>query len=53
MPLFAAAARYRRGELLGGTEGTTLIDEAASAMANENIREPARMAAALAPVCFQ
>src|SRR5206468_3090984 len=41
MALYAAAARYRQGQLLGGTEGSELIDAARSWMANQKIQNPA------------
>ena len=49
MPLYAAAARHRRGELSGGDEGLRLIAEADAGMRSQLIREPARMTAMLAP----
>jgi hypothetical protein len=44
MPLYAAAARRRRGELLGGDEGEKLIQAAESALAWQRVAEPARLA---------
>ena len=49
MGLHAAVARRRRGELLGGDEGRTLVAEAEAWMALEGVKNPARMCAALAP----
>jgi hypothetical protein len=49
MSLAAAAARRRQGELLGGDEGRALIHQADEWMTREEIRDPARMTAALAP----
>jgi serine/threonine protein kinase/tetratricopeptide (TPR) repeat protein len=49
MPLFAAAARRRRGQLFGGESGRSLVAEADRALADEDVRDPARMADALAP----
>jgi hypothetical protein len=46
MSLYAAAARFRRGELLG--DGS-MAAEAAAWMHGQKIRNPARMAAMLAP----
>jgi hypothetical protein len=47
--LYAAAARRRRGELLGGDEGRELIASADAAMRAQNVVNPARMTAALVP----
>ena len=49
MPLHAAAARQRRGELTGGDEGKALIAHAHEWMRSQSIRNPGRMAAMLAP----
>jgi hypothetical protein len=49
MPLFAACARRRLGQLLGGDEGRALADTAEAWMRDEGIRNPARMTAMLAP----
>lgn len=49
MYLFAAAARYRRGQLLGGDEGRTLITEGEAYLTGQHIKNPARMVAMLAP----
>ena len=49
MRLYAAAARRRLGQLVGGSEGQTLIAGADAWMAGQTIRNPARMAAMLAP----
>jgi tetratricopeptide (TPR) repeat protein len=49
MLLFAAAARRRTGELLGGEEGRGLIEGADAWMAGQGIVNPARMTAMLAP----
>jgi hypothetical protein len=49
MGLHAAVARHRRGELVGGDEGRQLVGEANRWMAGEGVRNPGRMAAALAP----
>jgi serine/threonine protein kinase/tetratricopeptide (TPR) repeat protein len=45
MRLCAAATRRRLGELQGGTTGEAEIDRAARFMADENIKNPDRMAA--------
>jgi hypothetical protein len=49
MPLHAAVARRRRGELLGGQDGRALVQQADGWMAAHAIRNPARMAAMVAP----
>ena len=49
MGLFAAAARRRQGELLGGAEGRPLIDQADAWMMRQLIDNPRRMAALHAP----
>jgi eukaryotic-like serine/threonine-protein kinase len=49
MPLFAAAARRRQGELLGGAEGLALVEGANARMKSKGIGDPLRMNAALAP----
>jgi hypothetical protein len=49
MHLHALAARYRRGQLLGGDRGNTLVREAEDAMQREAIRRPDRFVPMLAP----
>jgi hypothetical protein len=49
MELYAAAARRIRGELMGGDGGRILIAEADALMLRQQIRNPARMTAMLAP----
>ncbi|XXX78617.1 protein kinase [Sorangium sp. So ce134] len=49
MALFAACARRRRGQLLGGEEGRALIQAADAWMAGQGVRNPARIAAIFAP----
>jgi hypothetical protein len=49
MALYAAAARRRRGEIIGGDEGRELVDAADAMMKRELIRKPERMAAVLVP----
>jgi hypothetical protein len=40
--LYAVPARHRLGEMLGGDEGTKLVQTALDAMASQDIRNPAR-----------
>lgn len=47
--LYAMAARYRRGELVGGDEGDALVQAAEKEMGEERIRVPAKMARVYAP----
>jgi hypothetical protein len=47
--LYAAVARRRRGERLGGDEGRALIAAADTWMTAQGIRNPSRLTAALAP----
>jgi serine/threonine protein kinase len=49
--LWAAAARRRRGELVGGLEGNRLIAEADAAMSKERVVDPVRLSAVLTPPC--
>jgi hypothetical protein len=49
MNLYAAAARRRRGQLLGGQDGQARLVEADAWMTGQDIRNPARLAAMLAP----
>jgi hypothetical protein len=49
MHLYAAAARRRQGELLGGAEGQEIRDRAEAAMAEKGVRSPERMTALMAP----
>ena len=50
MRLFAASARHRRGELVGGDEGRALVDAATAAFRAEGVRAPDRMIDVFAPV---
>jgi hypothetical protein len=52
MDLYAAAALRRHGELAGGPSGERLIEQADAWMTGQGIRNPARMAAMLAPGAF-
>jgi hypothetical protein len=49
MVLFAAAARRRRGEILGGEEGRALCAAADAAFSERGVRHPERMIATLSP----
>jgi len=49
MQLHAAVARRRRGQLLGGADGKSLLLDAESWMAEQLIDDPARLSAVLAP----
>lgn len=49
MRLHAAIARRQLGRLLGGDEGHALVEETDQWMAGQGIKNPARMAALLAP----
>jgi eukaryotic-like serine/threonine-protein kinase len=53
MGLYLAAARRRRGELMGGDEGRALIKASDDWMSNQQIKNPARMADMLAPGRWQ
>lgn len=47
--IYAAAARYRRGQLLGGDSGAALIQQAADWMRGERILRPEKIVALFAP----
>jgi hypothetical protein len=49
MGLFAAAARWRRGQLLGGEQGRQELAAAQAWMQGQTIQTPARFAAMWAP----
>ncbi len=49
MALHAAAARWRRGQLIGGPEGRVLVQDAQAAMAAERITNPASIVRMLSP----
>jgi hypothetical protein len=49
MGLFAAVARCRQGELMGGESGRLLRETALTWMKGQRIQDPNRMAAAFAP----
>jgi hypothetical protein len=44
-----AAARRRLGQLLGGAEGRTLVEQAEACIAAKGVKDPARMAAMYTP----
>ncbi len=46
---YAAAARWRLGELVAGDEGRSIVENARAWMDGREIKEPARMADALVP----
>jgi eukaryotic-like serine/threonine-protein kinase len=52
MNLYAAAARRRLGQLMGGDEGATLIAAAEEWMTAQRIKRPARLTRMLAPGFF-
>lgn len=47
--IYSAAARYRRGQLLGGDSGDALIQQATDWMRGERLARPERIAALFAP----
>ena len=49
MLLYAAAARRRLGEMLGGDEGRALVETADAWMRSETIVNPERMTEVFAP----
>lgn len=49
MALHVAAARWRRGEVIGGDEGRALIDSADSWLRGQNITNPSRIIDMLSP----
>jgi hypothetical protein len=49
MPLYAAAARRRLGEILGGERGEAMINEADDSMIKQGTVRPDRMTAMYAP----
>jgi hypothetical protein len=49
MRLYAAAARRRLGQLLGGDQGRGMIDQADVWMTGQGIKNPARVTAMLVP----
>lgn len=49
MKLFAAAARRRRGELIGGDEGEALVAESVAWMESQGIQKPSRMCDMVVP----
>jgi eukaryotic-like serine/threonine-protein kinase len=49
MSLYAAAARRRRGELIGGDRGKALVSAAEAWMNSQQVKNPVRMTAMLSP----
>jgi len=49
MLLYENAARYRQGELMGGTKGQTLMDEAVKALQAEEVANPEGVMGMVAP----
>ena len=47
--LYAAVARFRRAQLVGGSEGERLMAEAEAWMKKERVANPARLCMAFAP----
>jgi hypothetical protein len=50
MPLAAAAARRREGELRGGPAGAAQVEASDRALRDRGVAEPARLADVLVPV---
>lgn len=50
MPQFGAAAKWRRGEVMGAPAGDRLIAEAEDWMRSQGVRRPDRMVAMMAPM---
>ena len=49
MELYAAAARHRRGQLLGGDAGAALIESAEAWFAGQGVKAPAALVAMMTP----
>ena len=49
MPLYAASARRRLGEIIGGDDGEALVSDADLLMTSRGVRQPARLTAMYAP----
>lgn len=49
MKQYCAAARWRRGTLMGEAQGSSLLTEAEKSMKSEGVRNIARMLHVLAP----
>jgi len=50
MTLFAAAARRRRGALVGGDAGRALVDDAERFMRSRSVADRAALSAMLSPI---
>jgi hypothetical protein len=50
MRVYAAAARWRQGQLLGGTEGAALVEDARAWMRQRGLVRPERLLAMYAPL---
>jgi hypothetical protein len=53
MELHRAVMRWRRGELVGGSEGRALIDEARAFMRAQDVVNPDRLVPMLSPACVR
>ena len=49
MRLYGAAARFRRGQILGGEQGAALMEGARQFVKSQTVRNPDRLIAMLSP----